>query len=176
MTDEELLEGFKKNLPEQRITENIDTNINELTGWGLLTPLVQDGQVKWFAVHSLVRDFCRDKLQDTLWREHLSDAASYYTNSSKNAWQDDKSMDDVFGELEAAELLMEAGDYEEAASIIISVYELLARWGLGRLSEMLYLRISPMVTRETKSILIHNTGILLQNRGEYDKGRYVDSL
>jgi tetratricopeptide (TPR) repeat protein len=122
-------------------------------------------EVSLLTVHSLVRDFCRDKCKDT-WKQYLEDAAGYYTNQSKGMDQDRKTLNIVMEEIEAAELLMEAGEFEPAAHTIIDIIPLLYRWGLGRLEESLSQQLIPGVKKETQSILIHNLGILLQDRGD----------
>lgn len=73
---------------------------------------------------------------------------------------------------------MEAGEFEPAADIIINVTALLYRWGLGRLAESLSQQLIPGVKKETQSGLIHNLGILLQNRGDYQAAlhQYEKSL
>jgi tetratricopeptide (TPR) repeat protein len=73
---------------------------------------------------------------------------------------------------------MESDEFEKAAEIIIAVTELLNRWGLGRFLESLYGRIIPKVKRERQSRLIHNLGILLQARGDYESAlkQYDKSL
>jgi tetratricopeptide (TPR) repeat protein len=166
MSDEELLPIIKRSLPEQRQAEEVDEPVRELINWGLLTPIEEDGAVSLLAVHSLVRDFCRDKCKDT-WNHYLEDAAVWYTNPSVNMPEDQKTMHIVFNEVEAAELLMESSDFEQAAILISNVTPLLDRWGFGRFRESLYGRIIPKVKKETQAVLIHNLGILLQRRGEY---------
>jgi tetratricopeptide (TPR) repeat protein len=178
MSEAELLNLLQKMLPEQRHAENIDQPITELISWGLLTPLEEDGEVNGLAVHSLVRDFCRDKLKDGMWREYLLDAAAYYTSQTKLLRQDDKTPAAVWMEMEAFELIMEAEDYENAASLLIDASPLLDRWGFGRYLESLHNRILSKVGKATQAGLIHNFGIVLQDRGDYDAalGYYEKSL
>ncbi len=166
MDKQELLGLFKEMLPEKRQAKGLDRAAAELVGWGLLTPIEEEGQVRVFAVHSLVRDFCRDKNPGS-WPQVLADAASFYTNKSKSMPLEKKSLGIVLDEVEAAELLMEAGAWQQAASIIIKVHSLLDRWGFGRFLQSLYERLIPRVNQETRAIMIHNLGILLQGRGEY---------
>jgi tetratricopeptide (TPR) repeat protein/CHAT domain-containing protein len=177
MSDEELIRLIKQSLPEKRQAKDVDEPVRELIEWGLLTPIEEEGEVILFTIHSLVRDFCRDKCQDT-WKQYLEDAAAYYTNQSEGMEQDRKTFGIVMEEIEAAELLMEAGEFEPAASIIIDITPLLDRWGLGRLREALYERIIPGVKKEAQSILIHNLGILLKLRGDYQAAlhQYEKSL
>ncbi|MHC4559364.1 MAG: tetratricopeptide repeat protein [Planctomycetota bacterium] len=166
-SDEELLKMLQKSLPEQRKAKDIDRPVNELIGWGLLTPIVDNGKVEALAVHSLVRDFCRDKLKTKIWKKHLSDAAAYYTNQTKLIRRDDKSPVAVWLEMEAFELLFEAEDFEDAASLLTRATTLLIRWGFGRYLESLCTKIMPKLQSKTQPILIHNVGILLQGRGDY---------
>ncbi|MBM3237703.1 tetratricopeptide repeat protein [Candidatus Poribacteria bacterium] len=178
MSDDELLRFFQGYLPEQRRAEGLDKLVEELIGWGLLTPIEEDGEASLLSIHSLVRQFCRDKLDRTLWNGYLQDAAGYYTNQSKILSRDQKSVKIVLDEIEASELLMESDEFEKAASIIVEVAELLNRWGLGRFGESLHRRILPKVKKETQSVLIHNLGNFLQARGDYESAlkQYEKSL
>ncbi len=177
MSDEELIQLIKQSLPVKRQAKDVDEPVRELVEWGLLTPINEEGEAGLLAVHSLVRDFCRDKCKNT-WKQYLEDAAAYYTNQSEGMEQDRKTLGIVMEEIEAAELLMEAGEFQPAANIIIDVTELLDRWGLGRLRESLYERLIPGVKKETQAKLIHNLGILFQQRGDYPaaQGLYEKSL
>ncbi|MGA1840640.1 MAG: tetratricopeptide repeat protein [bacterium] len=129
-------------------------------------------------VHTLVREFCRSKIEEKEWNEYLKDASSFYMNHSGNIPEEYKSLPMVLEEVDAAELLMEACEYEEATDIIAGVTELLDRWGLGRFRESLYIRILPHVEGLAKAGLLHNLGILYQDRGEYEKAlvQYQKSL
>jgi tetratricopeptide (TPR) repeat protein/CHAT domain-containing protein len=179
MSDDELLRFFQGYLPEQRCAEGLDKLVEELIGWGLLTPIEEDREASLLSIHSLVREFCRDKLDRTVWNGYLQDAAGYYTNQSKNLSRDQKSIKSVLDEeIEAAELLMESDEFEKAAEIIIAVTSLLYRWGLGRFGESLYGRIIPKVKRESQASLIHNLGIFLHARGDYESAlkQYEKSL
>lgn len=169
LSEDEFVKRYKRHVPEVRQDDNVGEPIRELIGWGLLTPIEEDGQTIALSVHSLVRDFCRDKQEPQIWRDHLRDAALYYTNQTKLLRQDDKSPAAVWIEMEAFEILFEAQDFEDAASILIRADPLLDRWGFGRYLESLYERIIDKVQRKTQSILIHNLGILLQERGDYPK-------
>ncbi|UCH97581.1 MAG: CHAT domain-containing protein, partial [Candidatus Aminicenantes bacterium] len=93
---------------EKRRAQGVDEPVQELIDWGLLTPIEEEMELSLFTVHSLVRDFCRDKCPDT-WKQYLEDAAGYYTNQSKGIEYDRKTRNIVMEEIEAAELLMEAG-------------------------------------------------------------------
>jgi len=165
-SDEEVVRILSQFFPEKRLAEGVDEPVNQLINWGLLTPIEEEGEVYLLTVHSLVRDFCRDKCPDA-WNQYLEDAAVYYTNRSKGMTRDRKTLNIVMEEIEAAELFMEAGEYEPAADIIIDITELLDRWGLGRLAESLNNRLIHEVKQKTQSGLIHNLGNLLLNRGEY---------
>ncbi|MBN1349383.1 tetratricopeptide repeat protein [candidate division KSB1 bacterium] len=167
MSDIELLKLFQQYSPEQRRAEGVDEQVAELINWGLLTPLEEDGEIRAFSVHSLVREFCCDRLDEPDWQDLLRNAASYYTNSSKMSTLDKASTSAVFEKIEASELLFEAGDYEKTANIIIEIDPYLDRWGLGRTLESLYKQVLPKVKRETYAIIIHNLAILYQARGEY---------
>jgi tetratricopeptide (TPR) repeat protein len=177
LSDEELIRLIKQSLPEKRQAKDVDEPVRELVDWGLLTPIEKEGEAGLLAVHSLVRDFCRDKCKHT-WKQYLVDAAGYYTNQSEGMEQDRKTPGIVKEEIEAAELLMEAGEFEPAASIIIAVTPLLDRWGLGRLAESLNRQLMPVVKKETQSGLIHDLGNLLQKRGDYPSAleQYEKSL
>ena len=167
MSDQELLQFYQKNLPEQRRGDDVDRHISELIAWGLLTPLEDDSQMHALAVHSLVRDFCREKQGGEIWRKRLRDAAAFYINHSKFLRQDDKSTTTVWSEMQAFELLREAGEHEKAANLLMNITPLLDRWGFGRLLESRYRQLMQKVDRATVAGIRHNIGILLQARGDY---------
>ncbi len=167
MSDAELLTMLKETLPEKRQAKDVHQPIAELISWGLLTPLSEDGQLKTLTVHNLVRDFCREKIGDEPWRMHLQDAAAFYTNQTKLLEQDDKSPAAVWSEMEAFELLMEAGVFEDATNLLLNAHPLLGRWGLGRYLESQYRRVLDKVDRDLMARMTHNLGVLLQERGDY---------
>jgi tetratricopeptide (TPR) repeat protein len=167
LDEAELLKRLDARLPERRQAGNLERPIAELIGWGLLTP-IYEGEMEGLAVHALVRDFSRDKQGSETWRIRLRDAAAFYTNQTKHIQVDQKTQAMVWSEMEAFELLTEAEDYEEAASLLIAATELLDRWGFGRHLEMYYRSIMPRVEKANQSILIHNFGYFLANHGDYE--------
>ncbi len=165
--EEEFVKQHKSKLPEQRHTENIDQPITELISWGLLTPLEEDAEVSGLAVHSLVRDFCQEKQTRENWCRHLLDAAAYYTNQTKPLRREDKTQAAIWTEMEAFELLVEAAEYESAASLLIDAGPLLDRWGWGRFLEGQYRRLLKNVNGGTVGIFRLNIGIIHDRRGDY---------
>jgi CHAT domain-containing protein/tetratricopeptide (TPR) repeat protein len=175
LDDATLLQRLEETLPERRQTEDLTRPIKELIEWGLLTPVQEDGQLKALSIHTLVRDFCHDKQQGETWRERLRDAATFYTNFTKLIQREDKTQEAIWIEMEAFELLMEAGDFNDAANLLAGATELLDRWGFGQYLEGQHRRLfDKLDARETAAIL-HNFGNLIQNRGEYEKAsEYYD--
>ncbi|HKV40594.1 MAG TPA: tetratricopeptide repeat protein, partial [Blastocatellia bacterium] len=173
-----LAKEIEKYLPEHREAQALDQPISELIDWGLLTPVSYEGQLREIAVHSLVRDFCRERQGIETWRIRLRDAAAFYTDRTKLVPDDEKTPAAVWGEIEAFELLMEAQGYEDAASILAAATPLLHRWGFGRVLESMYVRTMAKVDRKQAAHLFHNFGRFLQDRGEYAEAlaKYDESL
>ena len=163
-----LLGKLKEPLAKRKQEDNLDAPIAELISWGLLTPIYEDAHLEKLVVHNLVRDFRRERENDNVWRTRLRDAVAFYTNLTQMMPRDNKPPAAVWGEMEAFELLMEAEDFEEAASLLLGAHTLLDRWGFGRYLENQYSRLLNEVDRATVGKLVHNRGLLLQNRAEYD--------
>ncbi len=178
LDDAALRAEFEKVFPEQRSAPNLETEIRELIEWGLLTPVSEDGAVKLLAVHSLVREFCRDRQAGEPWRERLREAAAFYTNFTRMIPDDRKNETAVGIEMEAFELLMEAEEYTAAAGLLGRDTELLDRWGFGRDLESRYRRLLDKVSGREEAMVLHHLAIMLQRRGEYEEalGRYEQSL
>jgi len=179
MDDAALAQLFRGMLPVKRKAEGMEPVVQELVGWGMVTPVREEEEV-YLTVHSLVREFCREK-SGAEWQKHLTEAAGYYTNKYKTLGIEKKTLATVLEEVEAAELLMEAENFEAAADIMIDITPLLDRWGWGRLLESLYdqvLRALPGVELKTRAIILHNLAILMQERGEYAAAleKYEQSL
>jgi tetratricopeptide (TPR) repeat protein/CHAT domain-containing protein len=169
LNDEELIALFNRILPEQRVATDVDQPICELIESGLLTPIYDDNQPRFLSVHSLVRDFCRDQQPDALWRGRLRDAAAFHTNLSRVIQSEEKTPAMVWdGEMEAFELLMEAGDFNQAANVLADIAPLMTSWGFGRIVESQYLRLLGKVGDLEEAVIRHNLAILFQNRGNYD--------
>ena len=178
MDEAMLTETLDRVLPERRQAENLSRQIDELIGWGLLMPVYEDGQLETLGVHALVRDFCRDKQEGEMWRVRLRDAAAFYTNQTKMIERDSRTPAAIWAEMEAFELLMEAGDYEEASGLLSDATPILDRWGFGRYLEGQYHRLLNKVDRQTVAVIMHNLGVLHQDRGEYEAAlaKYEESL
>jgi tetratricopeptide (TPR) repeat protein len=166
--DATLLQMLTALLPTQRqAPDDLQQSVRELTEWGLLTPVYENDELNRLDVHSLVRDFCREKQADS-WRDRLREAAGFYTNRTRLIPKAQKSSAMVWIEMEAFELLIEAEDSSDAAQILVGAHELLDRWGFGRYVESQYARVLDRVERAGAAILLHNFGVLQQVRGNYE--------
>ena len=166
--DATLLQMLTAMLPAQRqAPDDLQQSVRELIEWGLLTPVYEGDELSRLDVHSLVRDFCREKQADT-WRDRLREAASFYTNPTERIPKAQKTPAMVWSEMEAFELLIEAEDYRDAAVLLSKAHELLDRWGFGRYAESQYARLLDRVERADAAVLMHNFGVLQQERGNYE--------
>jgi tetratricopeptide (TPR) repeat protein/CHAT domain-containing protein len=166
--DATLLQMLRAMLPARRqAPDGWEQSVRELIEWGLLTPVYEDDALVRVDVHSLVRDFCRDK-QPEAWRDRLREAAAFYTNVTRLIPDDQKTLAVVMADMEAFELLIEAEDFRDAASLLTGAHELLDRWGLGRYVESQYTRVLDKLERADYAQLIHNFGVLQQARGDYE--------
>ncbi|MGH9755672.1 MAG: tetratricopeptide repeat protein [Blastocatellia bacterium] len=167
-------------LPERRSTPNLEGEIRELIECGLLTPVSKDGEPQGFAVHSLVREYSRDRQTGERWSKGLRDAAAFYTSLTRtlSAEDEDKDLVAVNLEMEAFELLMEAEDYEVAADLLTDNDKLLARWGFGLYLESQYCRVIDKVSGIQLATVTHNLAMRLHGRGKYNEAlrRYEQSL
>lgn len=152
----------------KRLPEGLDQLVRELIEWGLLTPVYEGNELSRLDVHSLVRDFCRERQAGT-WRDRLREAASFYTNLTGPVPKEQKTPAMVWSEMEALELLMEAQDYHDAAEILIEAHELLERWGFGQHVERQYARMLGRMERTDAAVLMNNIGLLQHARGNYDE-------
>ena len=125
--------------------------------------------MKELAVHALVRDFCRDKQEGETWRARLRDAAAFYTNSTKLIERENKTQAAIWLEMEAFELLMEAENFNEAARLLTGATRLLDRWGFGQYAEGQHRRLFDKLDAQETAVILHNFGILIQSRGDYEK-------
>ena len=157
--------------------DDLQQSVRELIEWGLLTPVYEGDELSRLDVHSLVRDFCREKQADT-WRDRLREAASFYTNWTRRIPKAQKTPAMVWSEMEAFELLIEAEDYRDAGVLLNNAGELLHRWGFGRFVESQYARVLDRVERADAAAFLNNFGILQQARGNYEAalGYYQCSL
>jgi tetratricopeptide (TPR) repeat protein len=160
--------NIEQALPDRRIAEDLINPIGELIRWGLLTPIQGDGELKELSVHTLVREFCRDKHQREVWRELLRDAAAFYTNLIKVA-SEEKTNTQIWTEVSAFELLMEADDFNEAAVLLFDAHRLLQRWGFGNYLENQYSRLANKLDANGTASLLHHSGSLALLRGEHHK-------
>jgi tetratricopeptide (TPR) repeat protein len=169
LDEAELLQKLEASLPERRQAGDLTSSIKELVEWGLLTSIQEDGQLKELSVHALVREFCHDKQQGETWHDRLRDAAAFYANLTKLTQQKDKTQAEVWTEMEAFELLMEAEAFDNATSLLIRTTELLARWGFGQYLEGQYRRLFDKLDAQRTAIILHNFGNLIKSRGDYKK-------
>jgi tetratricopeptide (TPR) repeat protein len=178
LDDAELLTRIEAVLPKRISAPNLESEIKELIEWGLLTPINEDGAAQGLAVHSLVREFCRDRQTGERRSECLREAAAFYTNFTRMISDERKELAAVWAEMEAFELLMEAEEYEAAVDLLAGNTELLGRWGFGRELESRYRRIIHKVSGRRLAMVTHNLAVQLQARGEYGEAlrRYEQSL
>jgi len=175
LDEAELVQRLETLLPERRQAEDVTRPIKELVEWGLFTPVHEEGRPIALSVHALVRDFCRDKQQGEIWRARLRDAAAFYTNFTKLTQQEEKTQAAIWLEMEAFELLMEAEAFDDAARLLLNATQLLDRWGFGQYLEGQYRRLFDKLDKAGTAALLHNFGIIVQNRGDYDKAlEYYD--
>ncbi len=159
---------IEEKLPDRRKGEDLIRPIRELIDWGSLTPAHEDGQLRSLSVHTLVREFCRDKQSHETWREALRDAAAFYTNSLKLS-SHEKAQAEIWTEMVAFELLMDAEDFNDAAALLFDAERLLIRWGFGHYMEGQYARLTNKIDATGTATLLNSLGSLVLSRGERDK-------
>lgn len=159
---------FDQRIREQRYTADIGKPVAELIDWGLLSLLEAEGNARALIVHSLVRNFCRDRIPQEIWIEKLLDAAAYYMNQTKMLQRDDKTLASVQADLEAFGLLIEACAYNHAANLLLNIHPLLDRWGFGGLLESKYELIINKVDKFFQGRIFHNYGLLRNDRGDHE--------
>jgi tetratricopeptide (TPR) repeat protein len=169
LDEAEILQRLEEMLPERRQGEDVWLSIKELTEWGLLTPIQEDGKLKQLSVHALVRNFCRDKQEGETWRAYLRDAAACYANVTKPIEEKDKTQNAMWVEMEAFELFMEAEDFDNAAVLLMNATSLLTRWGLGQHLEGQYRRLFDKLDSRRNAMILHNFANLVFDHGKYDK-------
>jgi tetratricopeptide (TPR) repeat protein/CHAT domain-containing protein len=151
-----------------REVRDVDSPVQELIDWGLLTPQVENGELQSLIVHSLVRDFCRNQQLGEIWNERLRDAAKFFTNQTLFIDEKNKSSTAVWSEMEAFNLLIEAGDFEIAAYTLSGVTRILNRWGFGCFVAEQGRRLSGKLAGKELAITLHNYAVTMQTRGEYE--------
>lgn len=178
LEETDLLQLLEEKLPERRVAQNPVYLIAELIESSLLTPHWKVEQLESLSVHILVRDFCRDLQAEECWRIRLLDAAAFYTNQTKAMRQDDKRQEQVWDEMEAFELFVEAKDYKAATELLSFAAKLLSRWGFGRYLEGKLLRLLPKADRRSAAMIYNIYGTELEFRGEYEAalGNYESAL
>jgi len=170
---------FKKAFPYEALEwmmkgrgkfKKIDKEIEELIHWGLIIK-IEDEQSEFYQVHTLVKDFIREKIDGEEWKKWLIKAAQFYENLAKNT----KSLWDY---LDARDLYFAAEDYNKAGEIVSIITEYLNRWGFIDLAKRLNEETVKTASELLKALAIHNLGIIFQNQGEYAKAkqRYYQSL
>ena len=147
--------------------DDLQQAVRELIEWGLLTPVYENDELSHVDVHSLVRDFCRDKQAD-IWRDRVREAARFYTNLTSLVPGAQKTPAMIWSEMEAVELLMEAEDFSNATRVLANATLLLNRWGFNRYLESQYNRILSRVDSKVEGSARHLLGIALQDQGNFE--------
>jgi tetratricopeptide (TPR) repeat protein/CHAT domain-containing protein len=170
------LAAFRKSVPceaaewvmreESDGAKNLNQLIAELTDWGLLTPIKETGEFQSLAVHSLVRDFCREKQVGDSWRSKLRDAAAFYIKLTE---QGEKTPAAVWDEMEAFELMMESEDFETSATILVTAHPMLARCATAGYVEKQYRSLLDKTAPPVTAKVRHGLGICLQYQSKYDE-------
>jgi tetratricopeptide (TPR) repeat protein/CHAT domain-containing protein len=164
MSEEEWLEVLKRG-PEVRRAVDAERCVDELIKWGLLSQQSGDDGIS-IAVHELIRDFCRDQLPFETWREQLRDCAKFFSNLIRLS-RNEENLSNAWNRIEVFELLMEAGDFEQAAWNLVGAHNELNRRGFGRFLQSQYRRVEGKLDGITLAAVLHNQAVPLQQRGEY---------
>ncbi|MBI5663467.1 MAG: tetratricopeptide repeat protein [Nitrospirae bacterium] len=156
------LEGLEWMMKDNGESPRLKKEIEELIHWGLIIMMEDDYQV-----HTIVKDFIKTKVEDDDWRQCLIKAAKYY-EAAKGVWE----------YLDARELYLEAGEFDEAGIIVSDVTEYLHRWGLIELVRRLNKDTVETASGLTQARALHNLGVIHQAQGEYDKAieKYNQSM
>ncbi len=170
---------FKKSVPLSALkwmvknnseSPKIDNQINELIHWGLIIK-IEDKQEETYQVHTLVKDFIKERIGNQEWKKWLIKAAEYY----EDLFEKTKILLDL---LDARELYFTAGEYDKAGTIVSNVTEYLHRWGFIDLVQSLNEQTVNTSSGLVKATALHNLGIIYQSQGEYKKAleKYNESL
>ena len=154
--------------PKQQQEIDISEVIPELINWGVLTPHYESDVLQALSVHGLVRDFCCDQHNRVSWGEQLRQAATFYLDQTKLPTKNLKTQQDVWAEIEAFELLMEAEDFFFSAHLLADATQVLTRLGFMRYLDAQYRRLMDKLDGRNAAVILHNHATQLKAFGEYD--------
>ena len=141
----------------------VDDEAAALMSWGLLTHPPGERTV---AVHTLVRDWARERMDEGERLGLLHKAARFWTGVGR----DSRNLAHV---LNARHYLFLAGAYEEAGSIVNAAFELLKRW--GQIGLLLGLLRESVRTLEggNRAVALGNLATVYQGLGAYREARQM---
>jgi CHAT domain-containing protein/lipopolysaccharide biosynthesis regulator YciM len=168
LKDDELEKFIIENRPKERKAELITADIEELIHWGLIVLLSdEENEGSRYIVHHLVKEFCRQKMEQEEYKSALIDAADFYLNEAKK--YPNESQGQVFTKLDARNFFFRAKEFEKAANIVNEVQEFLNRWGFISLLEQLLYESVETLTGKSQAIALGSLATIYKNRGKYDK-------
>ena len=160
-----LLQKLHLLLPQMRRLNNVDVCIEELIDLGLLLPRVAGGELQSLVIHNLVRDFCRDQPPRETWHAQLVDAVAFYASVTDSLQQSGREQEATWCDLDAFDLLIEAGNWDAAAALLLHNHKLLDRWGFINYLIRQYQYLLGKVSASAEGPIRHNLGKLTQ-RGQ----------
>ncbi len=150
---------------EQDAMPGVNDEVAALLGWGLLArvPGTDD-----YAVHTLVRDWARDPLRMSGEERQalLRRAAQYWLGVGGDSH-------DLAHYLSTHHYLFEAGDYEQAGSIVSAATEPLHRWGQIELLLRLLTGSVRTLSGGRKAVALGNLATMYKGLGDYTAARRI---
>ncbi len=153
-------------------TTRIDVEIDELVGWGLLSParyddnLCDDPEMR-YRLHALVRERAAARLGEGKERKDaLLALAGFYSDEVRLEavkYSDVR----VFNRLEARHYYFAAGEYDRAGEIDSNMTEHLVRWGLLDTARAINRETAEHASGKVRAAALHHWGIVEQERGNY---------
>ncbi|MBU7027350.1 MAG: tetratricopeptide repeat protein, partial [Theionarchaea archaeon] len=120
---------------------------------------------KLYSIHSMVRDYCRDKMTEKEKKAAHELSVKYYLQEK----EDSKEL------LELHHHLLKLKKFEEAANITLRITDALTKQGYLGSALVLNNQALEGTSKKTKSTAYHNIGVIYQRRGEFEKAlEYFD--
>lgn len=138
-----------------------DEQIGYLLHKSLLNRIAED----LYEMHSNTRAFGFEKLKEIEGKEGLKETQVTAAKMYYNREMDSKNFED---HLESRRFYFEAGEFDKAGKIVLSLSGLLIRWGNIELIRKLLEETIESASGDLKSGSLHELGIIHANQGRYD--------